>query len=190
MLDKYNKRAKRLFKSIRFKAKKQGLQKASEYLEAKILELKNRNLSNRQYRINISIYEKVQSELHKILPVLVEQLYVYSKIDKSSYRYKARFTITLDNISEIKGYNLLQKYGYYNKNTNPTGVVKDHRFSIKSGIDAKIPPKYLGNINNCEFLLYKDNILKSSKNSISFNEFCSLTGYNPASGVRKLTGNS
>ena len=85
----------------------------------------------------------------------------------------------MDNIEYVKGYDLLQRIGFYNKNTNPNGVVRDHRFSIKSGIIANIPPEFLGNINNCEFLPHKNNLIKSDKNSISLEEFCRITKYIP-----------
>lgn len=90
-----------------------------------------------------------------------------------SYRYLARFIITPQNVSLIKGYELLQKNGYYNKD-NPNGVVKDHRFSIYDGQSLGINPRLLGNIYNCEFLSFKDNLRKGRNSSISLEEFNNL----------------
>ena len=136
----------------------------------------NKDISNNRYRIELFGWQKAQKTLLSNLDLILSSL-KDEEIDKSSYRYKAKFNITLDNIEDIKGYELLQRLGYYNKDSNSKGVVKDHRLSIKTGITLKIPPNYLGNINNCEFLTYKDNITKSSNNSILLEEFCKLTNF-------------
>lgn len=133
--------------------------------------------------IEIKNLSRVSKNLKNIIPVLLEDLFEEENpppltvSEKQRYRYLARFKINAQNVSSIKGYELLQKVGYYNKFSNPNGVVKDHRFSIKSGISMRIPPEFLGNLNNCEFILYKDNLIKSSDNSLSFENFCYLTGY-------------
>lgn len=87
-----------------------------------------------------------------------------------SYRYKARFKTRPCDLPYIKGYELLQELGYYNKDTNPGGVVMDHRYSIKDGINNKIDPEILGRLYNCEFITHKDNLLKSSRSSITLQD--------------------
>lgn len=164
----------------------EGVQKASKELDEEIFKLKK--LSGKNNKNKLKRYEKVKKALsiaiYNILEAIRDEDFSY--IDKSSYRYNARFTITWENIRYIKGYELLQKVGFYNRETNPNGVVKDHRFSIKSGIDLNIPPEYLGCSTNCEFLRFKDNLIKSSNNSITFEEFCELTSYCPPSGPVRL----
>jgi len=54
--------------------------------------------------------------------------------------------------------------------------------SIKSGKLLGIEPERLGNINNCEFLTYNDNLKKSSNNMYSLEEFNKIC---PAYGCRK-----
>lgn len=100
-----------------------------------------------------------------------QKLYLENKklISPEVYRYKARFNINKD-LTKIKGYNLLVKYGFYNKNNNTTGCVLDHRVSIKYGIDNNIDPTILGHLANCEFLSYIDNLKKGSKCSISYKQ--------------------
>lgn len=88
----------------------------------------------------------------------------------AKYRYKASFQISLKDLFRIKGYDLLFKYGWYNKEINPTGVVKDHRVSVKYGFDNRISPDIIGHSVNCEFLLNIDNLIKSSKCSISLEQ--------------------
>lgn len=164
----------------------EGLIRTSKRIDNTLLKLEsmkgNSDTSNRTLKRHIIIWKQIQKDLFNLLEVLLDKIDREEKLDKSTYRYKASFDITIDNISSIKGYSLLQKLGFYNRNTNPNGVVKDHRFSIKSGQILNIPPEYLGNINNCEFLTYSDNLKKSSNNSISFEEFCRLTSYCPARG--------
>lgn len=110
-----------------------------------------------------------------ISDAIEEQLNKESKEDASRYRYKARFRFnSILDFKKVKGYNLLQKYGFYNKNTNPSGVVKDHRFSIAEGIRRNIDPYILGSLYNCEFLLYKDNILKRDRCSISYEQLLNI----------------
>jgi hypothetical protein len=102
---------------------------------------------------------------------LEEQKLSSSKDSIDNYRYKARFVFSnVKDLSKIKGYKLLQKYGYYNSKTNPSGVVKDHRFSINEGIKRGIEPSILGHLCNCEFLLMADNARKSDKCSMTLSE--------------------
>lgn len=163
----------------------------SKNLQDKILELKIKLKSlskgSRAYHkvsLNLKRFTKIQKSIGNITQALLASVIEDETLDKKSYRYKARFIITIDNIAYIKGYELLQKFGFYNRQHNPLGVVRDHRFSIKSGIDLNIPPEYLGHINNCEFLSNKDNIIKSSNNSITLQEFCNITGYVPITPLR------
>lgn len=103
----------------------------------------------------------------------LNEQYLYLKIgegDIHRYRYMCRFKICLDNIHTIKGFDKLVTYGLYEKNTNPNGVVKDHRISIKYGFDNNLSHDIIGNIANCEFLRYNENAIKSDKNAITINE--------------------
>ena len=104
---------------------------------------------------------------------IIEQKKLINPNFEKSYRYRARFKIKPKDLPNIKGYKLLQKLGYYNKDTNPKGVVMDHRYSIKDGIDNKINPEILGKLYNCEFLTHKENIRKSSNSSITLEELIS-----------------
>ena len=137
---------------------------------------------------NMEFYYKVQirtfSKLLKLLILYKEELIntsleeqninlnTPSKEIKSiiSYRNKCRFKLKLEELQYIKGYSLLEKYGWYNRETNPTGVVKDHRISVKFGYDNNLDPYLLSNSANCEFLTFTDNLKKSSKCSISYEE--------------------
>lgn len=86
---------------------------------------------------------------------------------KQRYRYECRFDIPLRELAKIKGYSLLVKYGYYDPETNPNGVVKDHRFSVIEGFESKEPTEIVGHIANCEFLTYSDNAKKGRVSSLT-----------------------
>jgi len=159
------------------------LQKEINELRKTLKSLQKESRAHYKASLNLKRFTKIQKSIGNIAQALLASVIEDETLDKKSYRYKARFIITIDNISYIKGYELLQKVGFYSRQYNPLGVVRDHRFSIKAGIDLNIPPEYLGNINNCEFLYSKDNLVKSSNNSISFQEFCSITGYIPIASV-------
>ncbi len=63
------------------------------------------------------------------------------------------------NLSEKK---LLKQYGIFNAKTNTIGVVRDHKYSRKSGFENKIPPELLRHPCNCEIILHKHNVSKKS----------------------------
>jgi predicted DNA-binding protein YlxM (UPF0122 family)/Zn-finger protein len=46
----------------------------------------------------------------------------------------------------------------------------DHKYSILEGFKNKIPPNIIGDIKNLEFIPWKENIKKRTKNSITINE--------------------
>lgn len=88
---------------------------------------------------------------------------------KDYYRRSCRFILD-ENIEFIDGYNLLKKYGWYKKDINENGVVKDHKYSVNQGYLNRIDPSIMSHPMNCEFLFVKDNLKKSDQCSISLNE--------------------
>lgn len=113
------------------------------------------------------------NHLDGLVNILIQEALLSSNKNKNTdhnYRYKARFKNLTSNLHKVKGYSLLCKYGFYNRVNNPDGCVLDHRVSIKFGKDNNISPEVLGHLANCEFLLYKDNIKKSSNCSISLEQ--------------------
>lgn len=131
--------------------------------------------SNRDYcHVVLNIVAKKLNAIKSMLieqGLLNQQLFLNRNVNGiSKYRYDARFTITPSNLETIKGYNLLLENGWYHPRNNPTGVVKDHRVSIKFGYDNNISPLIIGNIKNCEFLKCSDNLIKKDSCSISIQE--------------------
>ncbi len=64
---------------------------------------------------------------------------------------------------DIKGIKKLKNYGVFNCRTNTKGVVRDHKFSRKSGFELKVFPEILRHPVNCEILLHSENIAKKQK---------------------------
>lgn len=87
-------------------------------------------------------------------------------------------------IEKIEGYELLKAHGMYNKHSNPSGVVRDHRLSIWDGFRMNVDPTLMRHPANCRFLLHKDNAKKSLKSEITLDELMSkIVEWNNASVV-------
>lgn len=130
---------------------------------------------SRENKDDIKLYFLLQKRINMVLPTMIqsaleEQEYSFvpehEKTDIIRYRYLSSFILSAIDIPHVKGYQLLQKLGYYSKD-NPGGVVKDHRISIKVGFENKMKPEILAHPVNCEFLTVADNVKKSAN--------CSLT---------------
>lgn len=91
----------------------------------------------------------------------------FERVGITRYRYLAGFQFNALELRHIKGFDKLVSLGWYNKDTNLRGVVKDHRLSVKFGFDNKLDPVMLGHPANCEFLTVKENARKSSECSLS-----------------------
>jgi len=50
----------------------------------------------------------------------------------------------------------------------------DHKYSKLQGFKDNVNPEIIGNINNLEFIPWKDNISKKDKCSITINELLDL----------------
>ena len=133
-------------------------------------------------RISRRITALQQLKYLLVTQALEEQVYVLkhkTNTYKANYRYLARFKFYIStDLSKIKGYDLLKKLGFYNKDNNSQGCVLDHRLSIHYGLTNKIEPHILGHLCNCEFLSYSDNLLKSSNSSITYEQLLEeITNY-------------
>ncbi len=97
-----------------------------------------------------------------------------NKLNISEYRYLCSFKLSEIPLNKVKGFNQLIKYGFYNKDNNYNGIVKDHRISIKYGYDNNINPIIIGHPANCEFLLFQDNLRKSFSCSIDLTSLINI----------------
>ena len=92
-----------------------------------------------------------------------------TRLAKTIYREKCSFNLA-GCVERIKVYELLKINGMYHKNTNPAGVVRDHRVSVNYGFVNNIDPLIISHPANCEFLFHRDNASKSRKNSCTLEE--------------------
>lgn len=105
--------------------------------------------------LEASIDDAQEEQKYLILPE-------HEKCGIKRYRYLCRFVITPQNIRRIKGFEELDKYGWYNSMTNPKGLVRDHRLSVKFGYDNNLDPEIVGHIANCHLISASANFSKSS----------------------------
>jgi hypothetical protein len=136
-------------------------------------------ISKRSWKDEFSCIQIVRKRIELTLPVMIQdsldkQAYLmlpaHEKCDIVRYRYLASFRINALNIRKVKGFHLLESLGWYDRDFNPGGVVKDHRVSIKYGFDNNVDPELIGHLANCEFLPVKANLAKSSSCSLTLKE--------------------
>lgn len=117
--------------------------------------------------------------LHLKLKTLSEAVVTYNeriglydnKTEKELYYLQCDFKFSEKIYPFIKGYELLEKYSWYNQFKNwIEGLVKDHRVSKIYGYLNKINPNLISHPANCEFMLQLDNSSKSRKCSITVEE--------------------
>ena len=169
----------------------QGLSALSTHVDQTIqnLSIQRSNTSDQRsrhdQRLELRHWHLLRKRIEAFLPIFVEQaleeqkylsLPEYQRVDKTRYRYLCSFRLSPNDLYQIKGYNLLLKYGWYNSKTNPGGVVKDHRFSINMGWKLKVGPEIMSHPTNCEFLFNSDNIRKSDSCSLSLKELIHSQG--------------
>lgn len=72
---------------------------------------------------------------------------------------------------------LILEFGMYkakNRGDNPTGISRDHIFSIRDGFDNNIDPKLLSHPANCRLISQKENSIKHKKSIITIDELLKL----------------
>lgn len=91
------------------------------------------------------------------------------KLKKVIYREQCCFNLA-GIIQYVKGYELLEQYGMYDRKKNPNGVVRDHRVSVDFGYQNNIDPKIISHPSNCEFMIHKNNASKTHTSSLTVEE--------------------
>lgn len=86
------------------------------------------------------------------------------------YRARCRFTYMHNLLSFIPGYELLERYGWYDPKNNLNGVSRDHMISIQYGWEHHIDPYLISHPANCMLLQMKENSSKQDKCSLTLQE--------------------
>jgi len=89
--------------------------------------------------------------------------------EKQRYMKSCNFLFDPYSYPNVPGYELLLGYGVYHHKHNPTGVCRDHMVSKEYGWRNNIPSDVISSVYNCEFLLHRDNVKKSTACSITTN---------------------
>ena len=70
---------------------------------------------------------------------------------------------------------IFKKRGFFNKNSNTKGVVRDHKYSRYSGFQNDVPAIILRHPCNCQIILHSENVSKAHKgNRYTDNDSISL----------------
>jgi hypothetical protein len=85
---------------------------------------------------------------------------------------------------DIIGSNFIKESGFYNKN-NKKGLVRDHRYSRRSGFENMVFPEILRHPYNCEFITHSDNVRKQQNKAINSN---SISLEDLFEGIKKYLG--
>lgn len=114
--------------------------------------IKSRTLSESQfiYKKNIGIYDNLT--------------------EKELYMLRCNFKFGFFKYEQIKGYNLIEKFGIYHPIYNKDGVSRDHMISKIYGWNNNIPPEIISHPANCEIMKQSNNVAKSKNCSITIEE--------------------
>jgi len=83
--------------------------------------------------------------------------------EKITYKNKCKFKFRPYHFENVKGFDLLNKYGLWHPIKNPTGVSRDHIISREFGWRNKINPDVISHPANCQWLLQSENASKGSE---------------------------
>jgi hypothetical protein len=65
---------------------------------------------------------------------------------------------------------LVETIGWFNRKSNPNGLVKDHMYSVADGAVNDVPVTVINHPANCQLITYQENASKFSKSSITLEE--------------------
>lgn len=86
-------------------------------------------------------------------------------IEKDEFKFYSILSNWIErmfDLPNIEGIDKLKQFGVFNCRTNIKGVIRDHKFSRKSGFILKVFPEILRHPKNCEILLHSENVAKKS----------------------------
>ena len=104
--------------------------------------------------------EKFTDEYNKKVRKIFEERKIWlpkKDIDKYKLYYReAKFSFGMQKITKNEKI-LIKKYGIFSS-TNPKGMVRDHKFSVKSGFEKLVYPIILRHPLNCRIITHKENV--------------------------------
>ena len=177
----YNTKGRKHSKETKEKIKQSntGKKQKKESIDKRV-EKFNKTIENRQFLYKKINFKKEKSSKKRVCKncsndVLFKKT-ICEECRVSYYKYyrpSCEFDFNIFKYKEKFDFLLVEKNGWYsplNKKNNPSGVSRDHLYSVKDGFINKIDPKFIKHPANCQLILQKDNNIKNSKSSISFEE--------------------
>lgn len=92
---------------------------------------------------------------------------------KKRYQYDCKFRFNLKDFSDKFSFVLIEQHGWYkakNNGDNPTGISRDHMYSIKDGFDNNVDPYLISHPANCQLMQHTINWNKRGNSSIPIEE--------------------
>jgi hypothetical protein len=90
--------------------------------------------------------------------------------EKEKYWNNCSFKFSNDDLVKVADFHLLKTHGMYHPVKNKTGVSRDHIVSINEGWENGYDPAYISHPANCRFMLHSDNVKKSFKSFLTYEE--------------------
>lgn len=91
-------------------------------------------------------------------------------IERKVYRLKCSFKFSPYKYPDMEGYDLLLLYGIYHPVNNPSGVSRDHKFSVAHGWSNGVDPDLMRHPRNCRLMLHQENNRKNTTSCISYEQ--------------------
>ena len=90
------------------------------------------------------------------------------------YRQRCSFDFSPYRYPDMEGYDLLVEHGIYHPVSNPTGVSRDHKYSVADGWKHSVDPEIMKHRGNCRLVLHSENNRKNTDSSISLSELLEI----------------
>lgn len=98
----------------------------------------------------------------------------HSDLYKSNNRNRYAFTFNVYEYPELFDIELIKEKGWHSHGGrfkyNPDGLTRDHKVSVNESIKNGYDPYYIKHPLNCEILTFKENNVKKTSSSISYDE--------------------
>lgn len=118
-----------------------------------------------------------------------QRKYCNDHYDLYSLKGKARyvFSINVFKYPDLFDLESLKKIGFRSRE-NPNGYTRDHKVSVNEALKNNYDPYYIKHVMNCELMLWKDNIKKYSRSSITYEQLVKLVdAYDAQNGSQRPT---
>jgi hypothetical protein len=157
-------RGKKVSEEVKEKRKKTRLEKYGKYNPGfKMSEDTKKIIGEKSKEKFTTEFKKKQYDK------MVEMGYWFKKEDLDPYYFYRELSNWKCNVLDYNMQDIekVNKIGFYNGKTNKKGLVRDHKFSRKSGFEMLVFPEIIRHPINCEFISHGENIRKKQSKEIN-----------------------